>query len=131
MRLHDASKLLLAGILAAPFLQCSAPEQTAQAEPEPASEPETITMVATAYSIKGKTKTGDDAKVGVVAVDPRVIPLGSTIWVEGAGEYSGEYEAIDTGKSIKGQRIDIFMKSKADAREFGRQEVEVAVLETP
>ena len=87
-----------------------------------------ISSVATAYAIEGTTATGDEARVGIVAVDPSVIPLGSKIRVAGAGRYSGTYWALDTGRNIVGNRIDIYMDSREEAKEFGRRTVEVAVL---
>lgn len=81
-------------------------------------------MRATAYSIPGgTTATGDEAKWGVVAVDPNVIPLGSEVYVEGYGEAT----ALDTGSAIKGNRIDLFMNSKEAAISWGVRYVVVYV----
>ena len=67
----------------------------------------------------GITKTGTLATAKrTVAVDPRVIPLGSKVCVN--GEW---YVAEDTGKAIKGKRIDIFFDSHKEALAFGRQRV--------
>ena len=52
-------------------------------------------------------KSNPDVKV--IAVDPKVIPLGSKVWVEGYG-YA---VAGDTGGAIKGNKIDLFMPSKS------------------
>lgn len=60
----------------------------------------------------------------VIAVDPSVIPLGSKVWVEGYG-YA---VAGDTGGAIKGNRIDVFMNSKAQANRFGSKRVKVRVI---
>jgi 3D (Asp-Asp-Asp) domain-containing protein len=94
-------------------------------------EPETEPYTATAYSLKGKTASGDPVKKGDVAADPNVLPLGSKIRVHEAGEHSGEYTVTDTGKRIKGRKIDIYMPNRKEARNFGRQQVQVEVLETP
>lgn len=65
----------------------------------------------------GITKTGTIATAGrTVAVDPKVIPLGSTILIDGQ-----EYIAEDTGGAIKGNKIDIFHNSHAEALEYGKQ----------
>lgn len=53
----------------------------------------------------GLTASGVQVGLGQVAVDPRVIPLGSTVVVEGLGQYV----ATDTGGDIKGNWIDIFV----------------------
>lgn len=82
-------------------------------------------MVATAYSpycdggCDGITATGAHAGRGVVAVDPRVIPLGSRLYIPGYG-YA---VAGDTGGAITGSRIDLGMGSDREAMNFGRREV--------
>ena len=65
----------------------------------------------------GITASGLPVQEGIVAVDPRVIPLGSRVWVEGFGVLI----AADTGGAIRGDRLDIFMSSRGDALRFGRQ----------
>ena len=59
-----------------------------------------------------------------IAVDPRVIPLGSKVYVEGYGYAL----AVDTGGDIKGNRIDLFMLSEDEAMTWGRQPVRVYIL---
>lgn len=90
---------------------------------------EVLDGVATAYAIEGVTKSGADAEVGVVAVDPDVIPLGSRVRIRNADDYSGVYHALDTGRNIIGNRIDIYMESTDEALEFGRQDVVIEILE--
>lgn len=85
-----------------------------------------MTMEATAYTHTGNpTATGIYPYVGVVAVDPKVIPLGSKLYVEGYGYC----EAQDTGGAIKGDRIDIFLDTRAECFEWGRRVVQVYLLE--
>lgn len=93
----------------------------------------TVTVSATAYTANcagcsGTTKTGIDLKENpdkkVIAVDPKVIPLGSKVHVEGYGEAI----AGDIGGGIKGQEIDVFIPTKKQALQWGRQEVEVKIL---
>jgi 3D (Asp-Asp-Asp) domain-containing protein len=55
---------------------------------------------------------------GVVAVDPRLIPLGSQVWVEGLGTFL----AADTGSSISGSKIDVFVNDYQRARRWGAQQ---------
>jgi 3D (Asp-Asp-Asp) domain-containing protein len=85
-------------------------------------------FIATAYCLKGRTATGGGVRRGVVAADPRVLRLGSTIFL-GAGSYSGEYKVTDTGGSVRGRKIDIWVPSCAEARRFGRRTVTVGVVE--
>ncbi|MEK4913177.1 cell wall-binding protein EntB [Bacillus sp. FSL E2-8887] len=97
-----------------------------------------LTVVATAYTADPSengtyggrvlTAMGHDLTVNpnmrIIAVDPKVIPLGSKVWVEGYGEAI----AGDTGSAIKGNRIDVLMGSKSKAMNWGRQTVKVKVL---
>ncbi|HEX4947456.1 MAG TPA: 3D domain-containing protein [Blastocatellia bacterium] len=82
---------------------------------------------ATAYSLRGRTRSGTSVRRGVIAADPRVLPLGSTVHLK-AGNYTGVYLVQDTGKAIKGKRIDVWMPSSREARTFGRQNVRLTVL---
>lgn len=68
----------------------------------------------------GLTATGAPVAPGVVAVDPAVIPLGSTVVIDGT-----EYLAADTGGLIKGNRVDIAVPTHAEALELGVRTVEV------
>ncbi|MFC5464915.1 ubiquitin-like domain-containing protein [Lederbergia graminis] len=88
---------------------------------------------ATAYTAycngcSGKTATGINLRsnpdVKVIAVDPRIIPLGTKVWVEGYG-YA---VAGDVGGAIKGDKIDVFMPTKEQAFRFGRKKVKIRIL---
>lgn len=83
--------------------------------------------VATAYSLRGRTASGLPVSKGLIAADPRVLPLGSRVRVE-AGAYSGEYLVADTGGLVKGRRIDIWTPSSREAMRFGRRTVKLTVL---
>ena len=84
----------------------------------------TIRMEATAYSGGGITASGLAARVGRVAVDPRVIPLGTKLYISGYGYCV----AADTGGAIKGNRVDLYFNSESQCRQFGRRQVTVYVL---
>ena len=84
-------------------------------------------FIATAYCVKGVTRSGVRVRRGIVAADPSRIPLGSVIQVR-AGKYSGIYRVLDTGSAIKGRIIDIYVPDHTEAVRFGRQRVEVRVL---
>jgi 3D (Asp-Asp-Asp) domain-containing protein len=94
-----------------------------------------LTMSATAYDPsagRGKratfrTANGMKAGYGKVAVDPRVIPLGTMLYVEGYGFAI----AADTGGAIKGMKIDLGMPTYREAMKFGRKKVVVHVLKEP
>jgi 3D (Asp-Asp-Asp) domain-containing protein len=83
-------------------------------------------FTATAYCLKGRTALGHGVRRGIIAADPRVLPLGSRISIGGA--YSGTYLVSDTGGRIKGKKLDIWMPNCAEARRFGRRSVSVSYL---
>lgn len=87
------------------------------------------TFHATAYSIEGKTASGVPSREGMVAADPKILPLGSRIRVEDAGAYSGEYVVKDTGQAIDGHDLDIYLASDSEAKKFGKRTVKVMVLQ--
>ena len=76
------------------------------------------------------TATGIRPYKGIVAVDPRVIPLGTKLYIETAdGSYVyGTAVAADTGSAIKGNKIDLFLESESACNRFGRRTVNVYVL---
>jgi 3D (Asp-Asp-Asp) domain-containing protein len=86
--------------------------------------------VATAYSLKGRTASGLMVSRGVIAADPRLLPLGSRVRLEVPG-YHGEYLVADTGGMIKGKRIDIWIPTSREAMRFGRRTVKLTVLSYP
>ena len=97
------------------------------------SSGKTLTVTATAYTpncagCSGVTATGINVKsnpnMKVIAVDPRVIPLGSKVWVEGYGTAI----AGDTGGAIKGNRIDLLMPNNSQANSWGVRTVTIKVL---
>lgn len=94
-------------------------------ESEPVVAAQTYT--ATAYSLRGRTASGRPVSRGLIAADPRVLPLGTRVRVE-AGSFSGEYLVADTGGAVKGRRIDIWTPSTREALQFGRRAVKLTVL---
>lgn len=132
------------------------PEQEAPAEIEETAPPsrgkpryvECIEMVASAYDLSFESckKKPDHPEYGItysgkratenhtVAVDPKVIPLGTEMYIEFPEKYSyldGVYVAEDIGSAIKGNRIDIFFGESAhdECMEFGLRPVKVYILE--
>ena len=86
-------------------------------------------MTATAYCERGRTSSGVRSRAGIVAADPRRLPIGTRIRIIAPKKpYAGVYTVMDSGPGIKGRELDIFMASCARARQFGRQTVEVRVL---
>jgi len=82
-------------------------------------------MESTAYTYTGRrTATGREPAVGIVAVDPSIIPLGTKLYIEGYG-YA---QAADTGGSVKGNIIDVFLEERAQCIKWGRRMVKVYIL---
>jgi 3D (Asp-Asp-Asp) domain-containing protein len=78
---------------------------------------------AVAYHLPGRTALGIPVRKGVVAVDPRLIPLGTKLHVPGYGHSI----AADVGYAIKGRIIDLWMPSYAAAVNWGRRTVVITV----
>lgn len=91
----------------------------------PAATTGTRTLVAdaVAYHLPGKTASGLPVGVGVIAVDPTVIPLGTRVFVPGYGPAV----AADVGTAVKGNIIDLWMPSTAKARAWGRRAVTITI----
>lgn len=85
----------------------------------------TFGVEATAYTYTGNpTASGVYPREGLIAVDPRVIPLGTEVYVEGYGYAI----AADTGGAIKGNIIDVFFPSFQTCIEWGRRPVTIHIL---
>lgn len=89
-----------------------------------------VVVSATAYvpgydGVGYITATGRRAGYGIIAVDPRVIPLGTKLYVPGYGNGI----AADTGGAIKGNRIDVCYNSVSQAFSWGRRSVRITILD--
>lgn len=78
-------------------------------------------FTVTCYALQGTTASGRPVGPEVVAVDPRVIPLGTWIHIEGVGNR----QASDTGGDVKGKRLDIWHESRDWCIQFGRRVLSV------
>jgi 3D (Asp-Asp-Asp) domain-containing protein len=79
------------------------------------------TFTVTCYDLQGRTASGAYTSSETVAVDPSVIPLGTTIYIQGVGSRVAQ----DTGSAIKGYRLDIWMPTYADCANWGVQQRQV------
>ncbi len=114
------AKLLCLSLLAALCcVSCNAEEKR---------RPTRYRFEATAYSIEGITKSGLEAQRGLIAADPRWLPIGTEVQISGAGRYSGRYLVADTGREIKGREVDIYLADDAAAKRFGRKQIHLRVL---
>lgn len=121
------------------------PQGTWQPNPQPAADKgfsysRVVNVTATAYDPSPETNSGYSItayglvpQFGVVAVDPRVIPLGSKLYIEspdgGASWTYGYCIAGDTGGAIKGNRVDLCYNTKSECIQFGRRSATVYVLD--
>jgi len=106
------------------------PESVIQAEPSRGNR--TMVFEATAYCYGAVTRTGTrPTERRTIAVDPKVIPLGSQVYVscETWPEVDGVYIAEDTGRLIKGNRVDLYMIDREQCLRFGRRPIEVRILD--
>lgn len=99
------------------------PTQTPKPTIIPTPTPISMKVIATAYCLRGITFSGTSVKKGVVAVDPKVIPLRSTLFIPGYGWAKAE----DTGGAIEGNRIDVWFPSCKQAIEWGVKHLEILV----
>lgn len=82
-----------------------------------------LTVDAVAYHLPGSTALGVPVRKGVVAVDPKLIPLGTKLHVPGYGPGL----AADVGYAIRGPIIDLWFPSTAKARKWGRRTVTITI----
>jgi len=112
--------------------EASASPEASPRESLPATvttQPILKTFKASAYCLKGNTASGIAVRRGMIAADPRVLPLGSIVRLH-AGKYSGIYTVMDTGGAIRGRRVDIFFPSHSEAIRFGVRDIKIEVLRT-
>ncbi|EEP3909711.1 DUF348 domain-containing protein [Listeria monocytogenes] len=115
-------------VVATPVSNVSTPSTTSSSSSSTPSGGKTYRMESTAYSGGGTTAYGINLSANpglkVIAVDPRIIPLGSKVWVEGYGEAI----AGDTGGAIKGNIVDVYFPNESQCYSWGRRMVTVKVL---
>lgn len=88
---------------------------------------ELLDFQATAYCLKGRTASGQHVRPGVIAADPKLLPLGTVVHLR-AGSYTGTYTVLDTGGRIRGRMIDVYVPTYREAMQFGRRPVKIRVL---
>lgn len=86
----------------------------------------TLNVKATAYAGDTITSTGTTPKWGTIAVDPKVIPYGTKVYIP---QFDMVFTAEDCGSAIKGNRIDIFMDSENSCVKFGVKNMDILILE--
>lgn len=86
-----------------------------------------ITVGSTAYCLRGYTASGTYVNYGTVAVDPRVIPMGTRMYIPGYGEAI----ARDTGGAIVGNKIDVWFPSLGQCYQWGYRTVTITIIDGP
>src|SRR5436190_17201151 len=84
-------------------------------------------VVATAYCHQGATAVGAHTRNGILAADPHVLEVGSLVRILD-GSRRGTYTVLDTGATVKGFKIDIFIMDCRQAKTFGKQPMRLRVL---
>lgn len=87
-----------------------------------------IDVQITVYCLKGTTRRGNPVRDGIVAADPRVFPLGSTIELTVRGKSLGRFLVDDTGGVVKGGIIDMWKSSCLEAIRFGRKRGQATLI---
>lgn len=93
--------------------------------PAPAPSGRSFSARLTAYAHGTRTASGTPVRWGVVAVDPKAIPLGSRIMIDG---FDNVFIAEDTGGSVRGNHVDIYFPDVASAVRFGVQTRTITIL---
>ncbi|MCL2082341.1 MAG: 3D domain-containing protein [Oscillospiraceae bacterium] len=94
-----------------------------------------IEVTCSAYTTEGKSRklnaSGKIARKGTIAVDPRVVPLGSRVYVKSSNGtwIYGTAVAEDTGGAIKGNKIDLFFNTRAECIRFGIRKAHMYILD--
>ena len=121
---------------ATPTAPSPTPTATPTAQPASVIPPENFYWIGTArvtmytcIELGGcnYTASGVWPYEGIVAVDPRLIPLGATVWVDGLGIFL----AADTGSLIYGNRVDVYVNDYNRAINWGVQELRAAAYIAP
>jgi 3D (Asp-Asp-Asp) domain-containing protein len=88
-----------------------------------------IAFHATAYCKGLVTTSGVAAQSGIAAADPEMLPVGSVVDIDSLeAKYNGIYTILDTGPSVQGRHVDLYMWSCYEALDFGRRPMHLTVL---
>jgi len=105
--------------------ESSRPQGTTTSSSQSSSNREHMSVVSTAYYTGSITATGTKTRWGVIAVDPRIIPYGTKVYIP---QFDQVFVAEDTGGAIKGNKIDIYMNDRSSAINWGRRTIDIYVL---
>ena len=102
----------------------------AEVDPQPPPKPGSrLRFSATAYCKGSTTASGVNVRSGIAAADKKLLPVGSVVEVDAPGSrYDGVYTVMDTGPTVQGRHVDLYMWSCYEALRFGRPSVRLNVL---
>jgi 3D (Asp-Asp-Asp) domain-containing protein len=88
-----------------------------------------LSFSATAYCKGIVTASGVPVQAGIAAADPQLLPVGTVVEIESLPQkYNGIYTIMDTGPSVQGRLLDVYMWSCNEALQFGRRPIRLTVL---
>jgi len=130
---YENKVALIAGLFKNPVLNSPVNHEHQSLTVPPVAYKRIVNMTATAYAPgpldngkwNNQTYMGGTVRKGVAAVDPKIIPMGTKLWIEGYGEAIAE----DQGSAIKGHRIDLAFEDRQEALDYGIKNVKIYVLD--
>jgi 3D (Asp-Asp-Asp) domain-containing protein len=78
-----------------------------------------VPVLLTSYCLRGTTRRGRYVRPGIIAADPRFFPLSRYVELYLGGKYYGRFLVDDTGRKIKGNRIDVWLPTCRESKIFG------------
>jgi 3D (Asp-Asp-Asp) domain-containing protein len=90
-----------------------------------------VPVSLTAYCLRGLTRRDHYVRQGIIASDPKVFPLGRYLEVYVGKTYYGRFLIDDTGRAIKGNKLDIWTPTCREARVFGRTKGTAVLVPRP
>jgi 3D (Asp-Asp-Asp) domain-containing protein len=90
-----------------------------------------VPVGVTMYCLRGTTRRGRYVRAGIVAADPRFFPLARYLELYVGKTYLGRFLVDDTGKRIRGARIDVWTSNCREARKFGLQRGTAVLVHPP
>lgn len=113
-------------ILDSKYASWTGSEREANTPPKPGAR---LSFSATAYCKGITTTSGAPVQAGVAAADPGLLPVGSVVQIDSLpSRYNGIYTVLDTGPSVQGRIVDLYMWSCNEALDFGRQDARLTIL---
>lgn len=98
---------------------------------QPARYGDPLPVNVTMYCLQGTTRRGRYVRAGIVAADPRFFPLAHYIELYVGRRYVGHFLVDDTGKRIRGPRIDVWTPNCREARRFGLERGTAVLVHRP